>query len=141
MSLSFHVCLHPSQLIIGCHSTITSDDQRPTNFTDGTITGDVPEAKLKALEKSLAKNALTADNFQPGSGFTFFHSTGDEVVPYCNLESVRNTWGTNQIKALSYQSYVSLHVGTGSMFFTIYCGSLVDEILKGTWAPSEQSVG
>lgn len=110
-------------------------------FTDGTITGDVPEAKLKALEKSLAKNALTADNFQPGSGFTFFHSTGDEVVPYCNLESVRNTWGTNQIKTLSYQSYVSLHVGTGSMFFTIYCGSLVDEILKGTWAPSEQSVG
>jgi hypothetical protein len=34
MSLSFHVCLHPSQLIIGCHSTITSDDQRPTNFSN-----------------------------------------------------------------------------------------------------------
>ena len=110
-------------------------------FTDGTITGDVPESKLKALEKSLSKNALTADNFKPGKGFTFFHSTGDEVVPYCNLESVRNTWGTDQIQTLSFQSYVSLHVGTGTVFFTIYCGDLIDEILKGTWAPREKTVG
>lgn len=60
---------------------------------DGTITGDVPEAKLKALEKSLAKNALTDGNYKPGRGFTFFHSIGDEVVPYCNFESVCNNWG------------------------------------------------
>ena len=110
-------------------------------FTDGTITGDVPESKLKALEKSLSKNALTAENFKPGKGFTFFHSTGDEVVPYCNLESVRNTWGTDLIQTLSFQSYVSLHVGTGTVFFTLYCGDLVDEILKGTWAPRERTVG
>ena len=110
-------------------------------FTDGTILGDVPEAKLKALERALAKNALTDGGFTPGPGFTFFHSTGDEVVPYCNLESVRNTWGTSDIKTITFQSYVTYHVATGKTFFTLYCGSLVDEILKGTWAPGEQMAG
>ena len=97
----------------------------------------MPEAKLKALENSLAKNALTADHFMPGRGFTFFHSTGDEVVPYCNLESVRNTWGVDGIKLLSFESYFHLHVATGTLFFTRYCGSLVDEILNDKWTPSE----
>ena len=106
-------------------------------FRDGIVTGEVPEAKLKALENALAKNALTAGNFTPGPGFTFFHSTGDEVVPYCNLESVRNTWGVNNIKAISYQSFVQLHVATGAMFFTLKCGNLVDEILKDKWKPGE----
>ena len=110
-------------------------------FRDGTITGEVPEAKLKALEKSLSKNALTADGFMPGNGFTFFHSTGDEVVPYCNLESVRNTWGTGGIKTVTLESYVQLHVATGTLFFTLKCGSLVDEILNGSWAPGEFIVG
>ena len=110
-------------------------------FRDGTVTGEVPVEKLKALEKSLSKNALTADGFMPGSGFTFFHSTGDEVVPYCNLESVRNTWGTGSINTLSFESYVQLHVATGMVFFTIYCGSLVDDILDDDWAPGEQIVG
>ena len=110
-------------------------------FRDGTITSEVPEAKLKALENSLAKNALTADHFMPGKGFTFFHSTGDEVVPYCNLESVRNTWGVDDIKLLSFESYFQLHVATGTLFFTWYCGSLVDEILNDKWTPSEQVVG
>ena len=110
-------------------------------FRDGIVTGEVPEAKLKALEKALAKNALTAGNFKPGAGFTFFHSTGDEVVPYCNLESVRNTWGVNDIKILSYQSYVQYHVATGTMFFLKYCGGPVDDILKGKWTPGEQVIG
>ena len=110
-------------------------------FRNGTIAGDVPEAKLKALEHALAKNALTAGSFTPGNGFTFFHSIGDEVVPYCNFESVRNTWGVNSITALSYQSSTTLHVATGTAFFLDYCGNLVDEILKGKWAPREETVG
>jgi hypothetical protein len=110
-------------------------------FRNGTITGEVPEAKLKALEKSLAKNALTYGNYNPGRGFTFFHSTRDEVVPFCNLESVRNGWGSSDIKALSYNSGTYLHVGTGKMFFTWYCGGYVDEILKDKWAPCEDEVG
>jgi pimeloyl-ACP methyl ester carboxylesterase len=110
-------------------------------FRNGTISGDVPEAKLKALEKAMAKNALTAGGFTPGNGFTFFHSIGDEVVPYCNFESVRNTWGVNSITALSYQSETTLHVATGTAFFLDYCGNLVNEILKGEWAPREETVG
>ena len=110
-------------------------------FRDGTITGEVPEAKLKALENALAKNALTTDDYTPGRGFTFFHSLGDEVVPYCNFESVRNTWGVNDIKALSYQSDTTLHVGTGKSFFVWYCGTLVNEILKDNWTPCEKTVG
>ena len=110
-------------------------------FRNGTITGEVPEAKLKALEKSLAKNALTDGNFKPGKGFTFFHSTRDEVVPFCNLESVRSAWGSSNIKALSYNSGTYLHVGTGTAFFTWYCGDYVSEILKNNWAPCEDTVG
>jgi len=110
-------------------------------FRDGTILGDVPEEKLKALEKSLAKNQLTADGFMPGTGFTFFHSDGDEIVPYCNFESVRNTWGVDKIAALTYQSNTTLHVSTGTSFFVKYCGDLVDEILKDKWTPREETVG
>ena len=110
-------------------------------FRSGAILGDVPEEKLKALEHSLSKNNLTADNFTPGRGFTFFHSDGDEVVPYCNFENVRNTWGVNTIAALTYQSNTTLHVGTGTAFFLSYCGGLVDEILEGKWTPREQTVG
>ena len=110
-------------------------------FRNGTISGDVPEAKLKALEKAMAKNALTAGGFTPAKGFTFFHSIGDEVVPYCNFESVRNTWGVNSIIALSYQSETTLHVATGTAFFLKYCGSLVDEILNDKWSPREETVG
>ena len=110
-------------------------------FRNGTVTGEVPEAKLKALKNSLAKNALTAGNFNPGQGFTFFHSTRDEVVPFCNLESVRNSWGSSNIKALSYNSGTYLHVGTGTAFFLYYCGDYVNEILKNNWAPCEDTVG
>lgn len=108
-------------------------------FRDGTITGEVPESKLKALERSLAKNAVTADNFMPGRGFSFFHSIGDEVVPYGNFESVRSTWGVNIIKAVTYQSG-SLHIATGTDFFLWYCGGLVNEILNDTWAPCEKVI-
>ena len=109
-------------------------------FRDGTITGEVPENKLKALEKSLAKNALTDGNYKPGRGFTFFHSYGDEVVPYCNFESVRNTWGVENIEALTFQSSTTLHVETGTDFFVKYCGGYVDEILDNEWAPCEKTI-
>lgn len=57
-------------------------------FRDGTITGDVPEAKLKALKNSMAKNALTADNYMPGTGIAFF-------VWYCGdlvKEILKDNW-------------------------------------------------
>ena len=110
-------------------------------FRDGTITGDVPEVLLKGLKNALAKNALTADNFMPSSGFTFFHSDGDEVVPYCNFESVRNTWGAQASQFLTYQSNTTLHVATGKVFFVSYCGKMVSEILNNQWQPREETIG
>ena len=76
----------------------------------------------------------------PSKGFTFFHSVGDEVVPYCNFEQVRNTWGVENIVALSYQTATTLHVATGTTFYLLYCGGLVDEILDGKWTPREQTI-
>ena len=35
----------------------------------------------------------------------------------------------------------TLHVATGTAFFVKYCGNLVDEILKGEWAPREETIG
>jgi len=110
-------------------------------FRDGKVTGEVSEAKLNALKNALAKNALTAGSFSPRAGFTFFHSVGDEVVPYCNFESVRNTWGANTIKGVSYQSNTTLHVGTGTSFFTVYCGNLVGELLNDKWSTGENTTG
>ena len=92
-------------------------------------------------EQFLAKNQLTAGNYTPGKGFTFFHSVGDEIVPFCNFESVRNNWGIGDIVALSYQSNTTLHLATGIAFYLYYCGDLVDEILDDKWAPREETVG
>ena len=110
-------------------------------FRSGAILGDVPEAKLKALEHALAKNALTAGNYKPGKGYTFFHSIGDEVVPYCNFESVCKAWGTGSIAALTFQSNTTYHVGTGRAFYLRYSGGLVDEILDNEWTPREETIG
>ena len=110
-------------------------------FRDGKVTGEVPEAKLKALEKALANNALTAGDFKPNTGLTFFHSVGDEVVPYCNYESVRNTWGSNTIKGVAYKSNTTLHVATGAAFFTTYCGNLVGELFNNKWQPCDNTAG
>lgn len=66
---------------------------------------------------------------------------GDEVVPYCNYESVRNTWGSNHIKGVTYKSNTTLHVATGAAFFTTYCGSLAGEIFNDKWQACEQTKG
>lgn len=43
--------------------------------------------------------------------------------------------------ALTYQSNTTLHVATGTSFYAVYCGSLVDEILKDNWGAREETVG
>ena len=44
------------------------------------------------------------------------------------------------IVALSYQTATTLHVATGTTFYLLYCGGLVDEILDGKWTPREQTI-
>ena len=98
-------------------------------------------AAIRTSSPILAKNALTAGDYKPGKGYTFFHSIGDEVVPYCNFESVCNAWGVSSIEALTYQSKTTLHVGTGRAFYLRYSGGLVDEILDNKWSPREETIG
>lgn len=116
-------------------------------FKDGSIKGDVPENKLKALEQALKENSLYYGNYVPEPDefsmggterFTLFHSTGDEVVPVSNMESVRNKWGVNNLKAISYEAGTYLHVGTGAAFYVSYVGTLVDQLLSDDrWATGE----
>ena len=110
-------------------------------FQTGKVTGDVPAAKLKALEQALAENDLTYGGFRPSAGFTFFHSTRDEVVPYCNYQEVSRTWGTNSIQGQIYNSGTCLHVNSGTVFFLKRCGAPVDDILKDKWQSGEKNIG
>lgn len=110
-------------------------------FKDGTVTGEVPEAKLKALRDCLAANRLY-DGWRPQdkSGFTFFHSVSDEVVPICNLERVDDAWyvygKTNTQQPyyfLEYDTDTKLHIATATSFYVAYVGDMVSAILKGKW--------
>ena len=110
-------------------------------FKSGTVTGDVPEAKLKAMEQALKENSLTYGNWKPSGAYPhayyFFHSTRDEVVPFCNYEQVRDTWGKNLIYGHPDVSYTYRHVETGAWFY-IQSGVFVNEILERKWAPGEK---
>ena len=85
-------------------------------------------------------NRLFDGDWRPGdkSGFTFFHSVGDEVVPICNLLSVDAAWyvhdQTNEQQPYYYiknDSKTRLHVATGKSFYVAYVGEMGSAILKG----------
>lgn len=112
-------------------------------FKNGTINGDVPEAKLKALEQALKENCLTYGSWKPSGAYPhayyFFHSTRDEVVPICNYESVRNAWGTNLILGNPFQSkFTDLHVETGAYFYVVIASDRTSDVLGQKWAPGEK---
>lgn len=94
---------------------------------------------LTSLRQVLRRNALYYQ-WQPqaNSGFTFFHSTRDEVVPYIsNMQTVEDHWGTNSPLPYCRYDYANRstyrHVGTGTAFYTNYCGAMIADILKGNW--------
>ena len=115
-------------------------------FTRGTITNEgMPERKaylqkLKALNQVLERNSLCY-GWTPwaGAGFTFFHSTRDEVVPYCNVEFVdsKKRWDIGHplpYRLIDYENASTyLHVATGTAFFIDYCAQYVDDLLNGNW--------
>ena len=114
-------------------------------FKSGTITGDVPEAKLKALEQALKENSLTYGDWKPSGAYPhayhFFHSTRDEIVPFCNYESVKDAWGTNLIYGNPFQSNMAyLHIGTGANFYILRATSYTRDILAQKWAPGEKTI-
>lgn len=109
-------------------------------FKSGKITGEVSEAKLKALEQALKENSLTYDGWMPSGayphGFYFFHAIHDEVVPFCNYESVKNAWGTNLFMG-DPRDY-DWHVTSGGIFYLFYALQVVEEILNEKWVPGEK---
>ena len=114
-------------------------------FKDRTVSDDVPEDKLKALEQALRENSLTYGDWKPSGtyphAFLFFHSTRDEVVPFCNYESVKGVWGTNLILGNPFQSDLAyLHVGTGANFSVLRATSYARDILAQKWAPGEKTI-
>ena len=108
-------------------------------FKEGKVDGDVPAEKLRALEQCLTENRLYYSWMPPkNSGFSFFHSTKDEVVPVCNADAVDAAWSNGGSDLpFAYYKYENkrtyFHVGTGSAFYVGYCGSMVSDILKGKW--------
>jgi len=69
-------------------------------------------------------------------GITFFHSIADEVVPSWNLSAVEDMWNEvrqNYSTYLYTQSETAFHKSTGVLFFVLYGGIYVDEILSGRW--------
>ena len=103
-------------------------------------------ANLKALRDVLRRNSLYY-NWKPqiNSGFTFFHSIRDEVVPYIsNMQTVEEQWGTTTplpyCKYDYFNSSTYRHVATGTAFFIDYSRPMVEEILNGKWKAGNHNI-
>lgn len=127
---------------------------------DGTITDSKLRRKLRALLKCMRSNRLfhgeDGDWMPPRDAkFTFFHSTTDEVVPYVNMTSVREVWGNQKARYISFEYKPSLienivgdfkdrysgplyanwgtHGSCGAMFFIGKARGLAEDIVFGKW--------
>lgn len=100
---------------------------------EGKVPDDIPEAKLKALEKALKENSLTYGGWKPELGskeFYLFHSTRDEIVPFANYEAVLSAWGKDRFVGSPFENeYSWTHVNTGTQF-VLQVGSFLDEYIK-----------
>lgn len=99
--------------------------------------------KFKLLEHCLKKHSLFYKDdgsvWTPPTGakFTFFHSKGDAVVPFANMESVMNVWGKDcpQAQFIGYDNRKTYtHVDVGTEFFLFQHKELVNQALGvSTW--------
>lgn len=106
-----------------CTASLCFRDGVIAYFKDGTVTGDVPEAKLKALENALKENALTYGGWMPEAGsreYLLFHSTRDNIVPFINYETVLAAWGQDRFIGYPYEdeTYWS-HQDAGAQFILL----------------------
>ena len=111
-------------------------------FKSGKILGDVSEAKLKALEQALKENSLTYGGWKPSGAyphaFYFLHCIYDEVVPFCNYESVRTAWGTNRFMGAPRElDRLRYHVNVGFYFFIADAGASINTIFGDKWVAGE----
>ena len=132
----------------GAYSYCTVDQCLRPEVIEYFKTGSVPTGysyeKLDALKQALSENCLTyGDKWMPSQGqtpFIFFHSTRDEVVPFCNYESVKGSWGIERIQGHPYKSNTYLHVSSGATFYTWYVNKFVYPLLKGPQPTGESEV-
>ena len=132
----------------GAYSYCTVDQCLRPEVIEYFKTGSVPTgysyAKLDALKQALTENCLTyGDKWKPSQGqtpFIFFHSTRDEVVPFCNYESVKGSWGIERIQGHPYKSNTYLHVYSGAAFYTWYVNNYVYPLLKSLQPTGESDI-
>jgi len=114
-------------------------------FKKGTIPSDVPIEKIEALRQCLVRNSIGMGGWLPpqSGGITFFHSMADEVVPSWNLYAVEDMWNEVRQNYSTYfytQSETAFHKSTGVLFFVLYGGIYVDEILSGRWMSAHRNL-
>ena len=114
-------------------------------FKKGTAPTDVPVEKYEALRQCLVRNGIGMGGWLPpqSGGITFFHSEADEVVSSWNLDAVDDMWNDVQQRYSTYlytQSGTAFHKSTGVLFFVLYGGNYVDEILTGRWRSAHREL-
>ena len=127
---------------------------KPEDFNIRQLSASEAEINMLALfAHAWSQNALVVVPDYEGYG-----STAGIPHPYCNRELTAEQVVTGAKAGLSYYennvtkmdpkwSGVAIGysqggaVAAGTAFFLDYCGNLVDEILKGKWAPREETVG
>ena len=108
------------------------------------MTGKLPKdktlaKKLQTLGHCLQKHGLTYGGestwFPPsGSHFTLFHAQRDDVVPFENMEVVRERWGSSNARYITYNTDTWIHSSVGGPFFIIYSFKEALKILDDEWA-------
>lgn len=112
-------------------------------FKDGTAPAGIAGDKLRALKSALEKNSLTYGNWKPSQttqpSFLFFHAQHDEVVPFCNYETVKSAWGIDRLKGYTYTAESGTHVNSG-IIFVLGSPTYVNPLYTGTVSPGEEVV-
>ena len=124
------------------HARGVLNDDTYNFMIDGTLPSDpVIARKLQVLEHCLKKNALwykddnTVWTAPAGSKFTFFHSVGDYVVPFRNVQSLMDKWGEEnsfcdfQVNNTDTRD----HESVGTAFFAYYYAGWMKDIINDKW--------
>jgi hypothetical protein len=112
-------------------------------YLRGENVAETDKPKVEALIRAIQANAVWSswsgyDNWQPQHPMELFHSVNDEVVPFINYTQAYN-YCRQYFNGRRYDgSFLSLHVGSGYLFFGFYCTALIEELLQGKASVTNQ---